>query len=267
MRNINDIYLSLYYRLAPLLLDQARIILPHEFSDTKNLFLYFDYEREFSGKSPEMTDSDIYSVLNELSEVNIKATWFVVGQLVSKYWETILAIKDQGHEIGSHTFQHIPPLSLNKTKLVRDLSSFSDVLRDVQTVKGFHPPMGQWSVSLLDLLPEFGFDYVLTGRLKADSNQAYHVRLKNNRKILRIITTGDDWQLFLSKPDDKMVFNHFLSLYKTILPGDLAGIGFHPWILVSDPAIYKGYISFLQFLGNENNTRILTARQFVDGIF
>jgi|WetSurMetagenome_2_1015567.scaffolds.fasta_scaffold00034_54 peptidoglycan-N-acetylglucosamine deacetylase len=266
MRNINDIYLSFYYRLAPLLLDQERIILPPEFSNTKNLFLYFDYEREFSGQSPDITDSDIYSVLNELSEVNIKSTWFVVGQLVSKYKETVLAIKDQGHEIGSHTFQHIPPLSLEKKDLVRDLRSFSDVLRDVQTVKGFHPPMGQWSISLLGLLPEFGFDYVLTGRLRADSNQAYLVKLKDNHRIIRIITMGDDWQLYLSRPDDKTVFNHFLSLYEKISPGDLAGIGFHPWILVSDPSIFKGFISFLNFLSNENNVRILTASQFLDGI-
>ncbi len=46
-------------------------------------------------------------VLDELRKVNARATFFCIGDNVSKHPEVFLKIIEQGHSIGNHTFNHL----------------------------------------------------------------------------------------------------------------------------------------------------------------
>ncbi|MBE9047181.1 polysaccharide deacetylase family protein [Pleurocapsales cyanobacterium LEGE 10410] len=54
------------------------------------------------GPNPPYTEE----LLNVLAEFNAKATFFVVGENVKQYPETIKLIQAQGHEIGNHSYSH-----------------------------------------------------------------------------------------------------------------------------------------------------------------
>lgn len=67
---------------------------PHE----RAVYLTFD-----DGPIPEVTPK----VLEILRNYGIKATFFMVGDNVRKYPEVYRQVKDDGHRIGNHTYNHI----------------------------------------------------------------------------------------------------------------------------------------------------------------
>ncbi|MCD8211114.1 MAG: polysaccharide deacetylase family protein [Prevotella sp.] len=65
--------------------------------DERSIYLTFD-----DGPIPESTPF----LLETLKEYGAKATFFVVGENVQKHPELLKQIKDAGHRVGNHTFNH-----------------------------------------------------------------------------------------------------------------------------------------------------------------
>lgn len=63
-----------------------------------SVYLTFD-----DGPIPEATPF----ILDTLKEFGIKATFFVVGDNVDKYPELFERIKNEGHQLGNHTYNHV----------------------------------------------------------------------------------------------------------------------------------------------------------------
>ena len=53
---------------------------------------------------PEIT----HKILDFLTERKVKGTFFVLGELAERHPELIRTIHQQGHEIGFHTYAHVP---------------------------------------------------------------------------------------------------------------------------------------------------------------
>lgn len=96
----------------------------------KEIFLTFD-----DGPHPTITPW----VLNELNKVNMKGTFFLVGENAKKYPEVVQQIIDQGHHIGNHTFNHLNGWTNSAFKYYRNTfkceSYFDSTL--------FRPPYGR----------------------------------------------------------------------------------------------------------------------------
>ncbi|MBK7873012.1 MAG: polysaccharide deacetylase family protein [Saprospiraceae bacterium] len=67
-------------------------------SNEKVLYLTFD-----DGPIPEVTPW----VLELLAEYNAKATFFCVGDNIRKHPEVFKQVKEAGHSVGNHTFNHL----------------------------------------------------------------------------------------------------------------------------------------------------------------
>lgn len=77
--------------------------------EEKKIFLTFD-----DGPSGKVTEE----VLDILKENNVKATFFLIGNLIEKNEALVLRMKNEGHSIGLHTFTH------ERNKIYKDDSSF-----------------------------------------------------------------------------------------------------------------------------------------------
>jgi len=64
----------------------------------KEVYLTFD-----DGPIPQVTPW----VLNELAKYDAKATFFCVGENIEKYPDVFQQVKDAGHTVGSHTYNHL----------------------------------------------------------------------------------------------------------------------------------------------------------------
>jgi peptidoglycan/xylan/chitin deacetylase (PgdA/CDA1 family) len=99
-------------------------------------------------------------LLNMLKERNIKATFFVVGQLAKEYPDIIRRILADGHEIGNHTMTHPTITRLSEDKLQREIRGTHKALVDIAGyhTRLFRPPGGATNATLKQRFhDEFGY--------------------------------------------------------------------------------------------------------------
>ncbi len=263
MSILKKIYRKLYFRYGNTLLGKTCCPLPSQMDGKKNLFIYFDYEREFGGHDTQITDKDIDLLLRLLDEYQLKTTWFTVGKIFEFYPDSIHAILSHGHEIGSHTYGHIAPFKQPIGAMKEDFESFNEASKNFTEVKGFHSPNGLWSLSMFSQLQKYGYNYDVF-RLPAGTNQnPYIAYFSYRRKILRLPTLGDDWNLYKKKSNATDVCIYLQNMTAKMKYGNIAGIGFHPWILFSDMQIFEGFKNFLFTLSQNTEFEIKPALDFV----
>ncbi len=100
------------------------------------IYLTFD-----DGPHPEITNW----VLNELDKVGAKATFFCVGDNMSKYPETATKVLEKGHSIGNHTYNHLDGWNTKKFTYLKNI-----LLCNKYTKSNlFRPPYGKISPAQL----------------------------------------------------------------------------------------------------------------------
>ena len=100
--------------------------------DTHDKVLYFTFD---DGPHPEITPW----VLQELKKYEAKATFFCVGENVSKYPDTFQQIIQSGHACGNHTYNHLKGWSNSNNHYFENIEK-ADML--IQS-KLFRPPYGR----------------------------------------------------------------------------------------------------------------------------
>lgn len=264
MNKLKSTYIKLYYRLLHFFLPKKALSIPDNLKSTKNIFLYFDYEREFSGHATDINDSDILKIIELLNNLSFKSTWFTVGKIFNNYPMSIKIILNGGHEVGSHTYDHLPPLHSNPTKLRDDFSKVS-IFTPVR-ITGFHSPKGLWSIMTLKYLKRFGYIYDVVSVPKTKSFIPFIHHIPGFGRTIRLHTLGDDWALYQKNNNEEEVFYHFKRLFFRIGIGEIAGIGSHPWVLTSDKRILKGFSMFLKFLQAQPDTHLDTAINYANNL-
>ncbi len=111
------------------------------------------------GPSPEYTPR----ILEILREHNVKATFFVTGQMVEKYPEIITAMIKDGHEIGNHSYNHFNLVLLNEKQLEEEIVLTDQAIEKVAGFKPvmFRPPRGIYSNRVREKVLEQGHHIVL----------------------------------------------------------------------------------------------------------
>jgi peptidoglycan/xylan/chitin deacetylase (PgdA/CDA1 family) len=236
------------------------IALPDGIKRKRNIFLYFDYEREFGGHQTDITDGHIADILNFLDEFTIKTTWFTVGKIFEKYPDSINLITEYVHELGSHTYNHTPTTKLNKIHLAEDFSAFKNISKNY-TVMGFHPPQGQWNMKTLKMLSYYGFKYELAAY--SGKNKGIPTKILNTKSITRFLTIGDDWLVYANQLKEEQAFNYFKNLFSKCKTGHVTGIGFHPWILFHNKIYFNAFKQFIKYLMEFEDVQIKTAAEYL----
>lgn len=255
---------KIYYHLSESLYLNRNTALTSERLYQKKLFLYFDYEREFSGFQTNISNEDVFELIDTLEKYQFKGTWFTVGKVVEKYFPTIEYLIKKGHEVGSHTFSHISPNEITEKELLEDLASYEETKKKFNLdIKGFHSPKDRWNLKMFDHLFSRGYQYDIFPPKQKKSILGGKYQFFKGNKIHRLITLGDDWVLYDQKKRRTEVFDYFKSLYQQIIPGEIRGIGAHPWVLYSDNNILEGYTDFLQFLSMQEDLHIDKAINFI----
>jgi len=104
-------------------------------------------------------------LLDILKERNIKATFFVVGQLAKEYPGIIRRILAEGHEIGNHTMTH--PFNIARLSEDRLMHEVGDTHKALVDIAGYHtrlfrPPGGATNATLKQrFYDEFGYSTIL----------------------------------------------------------------------------------------------------------
>lgn len=70
-------------------------------------------------------------LLDELQKKNARVTFFVLGNRVSSYVDTIRREYEEGHLVASHTYSHLNLLKLPDAALEREITGSSDAIKNV----------------------------------------------------------------------------------------------------------------------------------------
>lgn len=84
-------------------------------------------------------------LLDVLKALNVRATFFVVGEAAAKHPEIVRRMAADGHEVGNHTWSHKHPHSLSSGEFVTELSRAADLIRELvgKPCLWFRPPHGK----------------------------------------------------------------------------------------------------------------------------
>jgi peptidoglycan-N-acetylglucosamine deacetylase len=113
---------------------------------------------------PSYLDVFIPHVLNVLDELNLKITFFIVGQdaALEKNQKYLKMISEHGHEIANHSFHHESWLqTYTKTQIEDEIQRAEEAifLATGQKTTGFRGPGFSWSKDLLEVLQHRGYQF------------------------------------------------------------------------------------------------------------
>jgi peptidoglycan/xylan/chitin deacetylase (PgdA/CDA1 family) len=126
-------------------------------------------------------------VLEILKEKNVKATFFMLGVRVENYTETAKEVAAAGHEIGSHTYEHVNFYSYKVadkiSKMEREILQAKNVIKDKLGVDTYlmRFPYGYSKPDGLEVAQKQGY-YVINWSFGIDweniSAQEMHIKYK-----------------------------------------------------------------------------------------
>ncbi|HJM16448.1 MAG TPA: polysaccharide deacetylase family protein [Flavobacteriales bacterium] len=104
----------------------------------KEIYLTFD-----DSPTPKFT----LWILNLLSSLSIKATFFCIGEFAEKHPKIIDEILNKGHQIGNHTYSHKNGILSSTRTYLQEIEKCKNVLPKTNL---FRPPFGKiypWQIS------------------------------------------------------------------------------------------------------------------------
>lgn len=111
------------------------------------------------GPDPEVTPM----ILDALAAERVHATFFVVGERVTKHPHLVARIVAEGHSLGNHSFDHPPLIALTGARIDQQLDDTAAAITAAigHDVKWFRPPFGLRDPRVLSRARQRGMQTVL----------------------------------------------------------------------------------------------------------
>ena len=103
-------------------------------------------------------NEDTGTLIDILGRYNITATFFLVGEWVEKYPESVKQLSDAGHEIMNHSDTHPHMSKLSREQMRQEIESCNDRIEAITGVRPtlFRAPYGEYCDGLIEVLAELG---------------------------------------------------------------------------------------------------------------
>ena len=107
-------------------------------------------------------NEDTQQLIDNLDQYQVKATFFVVGDWVDKYPESVKALHDAGHEVMNHSNTHAHYNSLTAEEIIADVEACND---KIEAVTGVRPtlircPYGEYDDHVIAAIRSIGMEPV-----------------------------------------------------------------------------------------------------------
>lgn len=107
-------------------------------------------------------NEDTQQLIDILEKYNIKATFFVVGDWVTKYPESVKALFDAGHEVMNHSDNHAHFSKLSTEQIIADVNACNDKIEEVTGVRPtlFRAPYGEYDDHVIEAVESMGMHVI-----------------------------------------------------------------------------------------------------------
>ncbi|MCZ4612113.1 polysaccharide deacetylase family protein, partial [Streptomyces sp. Lzd4kr] len=99
-------------------------------------------------------------ILDTLREYDIRAMFFVCGEMVAENGDLVARMADEGHVVGNHTWSHPLLTRLSRRAIRSEMERTSDIIEDScgERPVWFRAPYGAWNRAAFQLGAELGMD-------------------------------------------------------------------------------------------------------------
>lgn len=110
-------------------------------NEIKKVAITFD-----DGPNPDYTEK----LLTGLKERGVKATFFLLGKEIEKYPDIVKKIHEDGHVIGTHSYEHVNLCNLNDTAAKEQVNKTNTAIYELtgKYPEYIRPPFGCWKSNL-----------------------------------------------------------------------------------------------------------------------
>ena len=130
--------------------------------------------------------TEVNKILDILSNKGVKATFFVGGCWADDNTETLIRIRDEGHEIGSHGYYHKDHAKLSYDQNLQEMKYAHQLIKGICEIdmRNFAPPSGSFSSNTLKACETMGYRAIMWTNdtidwRDQDSDKIYSRAIKN----------------------------------------------------------------------------------------
>lgn len=108
-------------------------------------------------------EEHVPTILNILKKQHVKATFFIEGKWANKHEDLVKMIKEQGHDIGNHAYNHPDMKKLSASKAREQIVQTNKILESItgEKPKWFAPPSGSFNDDVIQVADELGMETIL----------------------------------------------------------------------------------------------------------
>ncbi|NBM21141.1 polysaccharide deacetylase family protein [Streptomyces sp. GC420] len=120
-------------------------------ADTRGMVLTFD-----DGPDPRYTPE----VLRVLRRYDVRAMFFVVGEMADAHRDLVRRVMDEGHVVGNHSWSHPLMTRLSPTRIREELTRTSEVIEEAagEPPRWYRAPYGAWNGVSFKIGAELGME-------------------------------------------------------------------------------------------------------------
>ncbi len=124
--------------------------------DTSKMRLYLTFDAGYE-------NGNISKILDILKDENVKAAFFILGNLIKKNPALVKRMADEGHLVCNHTFNHKDMSTLTKDEMVANLKRLEDRYRECtgyELARFFRFPEGRYTKDTVLTCEELGYKII-----------------------------------------------------------------------------------------------------------
>ncbi len=117
----------------------------------RTMLLTFD-----DGPDPRYTPD----ILDTLAKYDVRATFFVCGEMADYNRDLLSRMADEGHVVGNHTWSHPLLTGLGRSRIRAEMERTSEVVEQAygEAPRWFRAPYGAWNRAAFQLGAELGME-------------------------------------------------------------------------------------------------------------
>ena len=120
-------------------------------------------------------NEDTQTLIDILDRYQVHATFFVVGDWVDRYPESVKALSDAGNEVMSHSSHHAHFSQLSSEEIKNDLASCNEKIQAITGVSPvlFRCPYGEYDDHVIQAVKESGMTAIQWDVERSHTNETY----------------------------------------------------------------------------------------------